>query len=203
MPATPRIYSSAQIQRGMADAWWDVAKPASGTHVIPLFTDGSPDAMANPNAKHLGLMDSATMVDYTPKYDEEKADQDTGTVARFLTEEDAVLEVTCKQISFQNVMQYCLPPGFFSQSGPPALEGVTLGQGGNILVTPAPLAIVAPPADPAYKWVVALLYAASPISAVKLPMEKGKTAVYQVQFKGISDLTRPAGDRLGAIYRTN
>ncbi len=199
MGTTPKIYTPAQIQRGAADLWWNVAKPASGNHVITLASDGTPDAVANPSARHLGLVDSASVFSYGPKYDLEKTDQDTAPVVAFLTEEEADIEATMKQLTFTNVMQYCMPAGLFSDG---SKEGVTLGQGNNIVVQPAPLAIIAPSADPNYKWVVALLYQAFPASGVKLEMTRAKTAAYQIKFSGLSDLTRPNGDRIGSLYRT-
>lgn len=201
MPGSPKLYSAAQIQRGAVDLWVNVAEPASGTHTITLFTDGTPDATANPNAKHLGLLEGAAIGDYAPKYDLEKVDQDTAPVVAFLTDEEATIQAVMKQQSFQNVLQYCLPPGFFSSGT--LDEGVTLGQGGNIIASPVTLACIAPSADPAFKWSVALLYKAIPIAAFKTSLGKEKTAVYEVKFQGLSDLTRPAGDRLGSLYRTN
>lgn len=199
MPGTSKIYSAAQIQRGVADLWIDLAEPASGAHKITLFSDGTPDATANPNAKHLGVLEGAAVSQYGPKYDFEKIDQDTAPVVAFLTEEEAVIEATMKQTAFNNVLQYLLPPGFFSDT---SAEGVTIGQGGNIVATNATLACIAKSADPAYNWVVALLYKAVPVAAMKIEMGKEKTAVYQVKFQGLTDLTRPAGDRLGSFYRT-
>lgn len=203
MAGTQKIYSAAQIQRGAADLWVNVAAPVSPAHVITINTaDGTPDATANPNAKHLGALEGAVIGDYAPKYDLEKIDQDTGPVVAFLTDEEATIQAVMKQQSFQNVLQYCLPPGFFSETSPVA-EGVTLGQGGNIIATPVTLAVISASADPAYKWSVALLYKAIPIAAFKTSIGKEKTATYEVKFQGLSDLTRAAGDRLGSLYRTN
>lgn len=203
MPGTAKIYSAAQVQRGAVDLWINVAEPASGTHVITIAPDGTPDATANPNAKHLGLLEGAAVCDYAPKYDLEKVDQDTAPVVAFLTDEEATIQASMKQTSFENVLQYCLPPGFFSGTAPAVDEGVTLGQGANIIAAPVTLAVIAPSADPAFKWSVALLYRAIPVAAFKTSLGKEKTAVYEVKFQGLSDLTRPSGDRLGSLYRTN
>ena len=199
MPGTSKIYSAAQIQRGVADLWINVAEPVSPAHKITLFSDGTPDATANPNAKHLGVLEGAAVPQYGPKYDFEKIDQDTSPVVAFLTEEEATIEAQMKQTTFNNVLQYLLPPGFFSDA---SAEGISLGQGGNIIATPSTIACIAKSADPAYAWVVALLYKAVPVAAMKIEMGKEKTAVYQVKFQGLSDLTRPSGDRLGSFYRT-
>jgi hypothetical protein len=198
---SPRIYAAKHIQRGPADLWLNLTKPADGTHVITLHTDGSPDATTNANAAHAGLLSVPSVFTYTPKPDFEVVDQDTAAVVAFANTEEAVIEAEMSQLEFAKVMKYCLPGGTSIGDGA-ALDGVTLGLGGNIIMTPTCLAVIAPAADGVFKWAVALLYAAVPASAVKLSLGRTKSATYQVQFRGLSDLTRTAGDRIGSIYKT-
>lgn len=197
---TPRIYSAAQLQRGPSDLWLKLTAPADGTHIITLASDGTPDATTNPNAVHCGLLAVPSVLTYTPKPDFESVDQDMAPIAAFSNTEEVVIEATMSQLAFNKVLQHCMPAGAFSDS---AKEGITLGQGGDILLTPSCIAVIAPSSDPAYKWTVALLYKAVPASAVKIEIGRSKTASYQVQFKGLSDLTRTAGDRVGSVYKTN
>ena len=198
---TAKNYLSAQIQRGNADLWVNFAKPAIGTPDLVLdVASGTPDATANPNAIHLGLLDSASMLVYTPKPDSEKVDQDTGVVAVFDADEEVVIEATLKQTALNAVLAHCMPGLTFSDG---TKEGITLGRGSNIVRTPVPMCLIGPSADPAFKWVVALLYAAVPVGPVTVEIAKNKTAMYKAKFQGISDLTRSSGDRIGSIYKTN
>ncbi len=200
---TPSVknYLANQIQRGACDAWIDLAEPATGSSFITIDApSGTPDATANPNAKHLGLIDSASMLTYTPKPDLEKVDQDSGIVAIFDGEEEVVIETTLKQTAFNNVLQYCMPGTTFSDG---TKEGLSLGRGANIIRTPQSLALIGPSVDPNFKWVVALLYKAVPVGPITVEISRTKTALYKVKFQGLSDLTRNPGDRIGSIYKTN
>src|SRR6185437_10177813 len=188
MAGTARIYSSSAIQRGPADLWLGVTLDAT-TATLTLAVDGTPDATANVNAKHFGLLAVPSIVTYTPKPDFEQVDQDTAPVAAFANTEDLVIEV----------MAHCLPAGVFSDA---SKEGITIGVGGNIVMTPVALAVVSPSTDPAYKWAVATMRKAIPTSAVKLALGRTKTATWQAQFKGLSDLTVVAGARVGSVYKT-
>lgn len=198
---TPRLYSASKIQRGAADLWLGLVAPASGTHVITLATDGSPDATTNPAAVHAGLLSVPSVLTYTPKLDFEMVDQDTGPVAAFLNTEDAVIEVELAETEYDRVMALCVPAGGGFKNTTVS-EGVTFGAGANIPVTPLCIAAIAKSADPLFGFAVALLYKAVPAAAVKLTFGRTKSAVCQVQFKGLSDLTRTAGDRIGSVYKT-
>jgi|SRR6185437_3995428 len=198
MAGTARIYSSSAIQRGPADLWLGVTLDAT-TATLTLAVDGTPDATANVNAKHFGLLAVPSIVTYTPKPDFEQVDQDTAPVAAFANTEDLVIEVELSQLEFNAVMAHCLPAGVFSDA---SKEGITIGVGGNIVMTPVALAVVSPSTDPAYKWAVATMRKAIPTSAVKLALGRTKTATWQAQFKGLSDLTVVAGARVGSVYKT-
>lgn len=202
MPASPTAYNPKQIQRSPADLWLNLAEPAAGTHIIALDTGGSgtPDATANPNAVHFGLLEVPSILNYTPKPDFEGADQDTGAVAAFANTEELTIEATMSQVAFNAIMQHCLPAGVFSDG---TKEGLTFGAGANILIPSTCLAVIAPSSDTTYKWLVAVLYKAVPMSAIKLSLGRSKTATYQVQFRGLSDVGRVSGDRIGSIYKTN
>jgi|SRR6185437_10610511 len=198
MPGTPRTYAANAIQRGPADLWLGVTLDAV-TGKVTLAADGTPDATANPTAKHFGLLAVPSVYNYTPKPEFEAVDQDTAPVAAFANTEEMVIEATLSQLQFNAVLAHCMPAGVFSDS---ASEGITVGLGGDILMTPVPLCVVAPSSDPAYKWAVATMRKAVPTGAIKLELGRSKTATYQAQFKALSDLTVAAGARLGSVYKT-
>src|SRR6185437_1704580 len=198
MPGTPRIYAANAIQRGPSDLWLGVTLDAA-TGKVTLAADGTPDSTANPGAKHFGLLAVPSVLTYTPKPDFDVVDQDTAPVAAFANTEELGIEVTLSQLQLNAVLAHCMPAGVFSDS---ASEGITVGLGGDILLAPVALAVVAPSSDPAYKWAVATLRKAIPMGAIKLELGRSKSATYQAQFKGLSDLTVAGGARLGAVYKT-
>lgn len=55
MAGTPKNYDNTRTVWGHADIWIDCAMPAAGAKPT-LHTDGTPDATANPNAKHVGYL---------------------------------------------------------------------------------------------------------------------------------------------------
>jgi hypothetical protein len=60
MAGTATRYDSTKIRAGsVGQLWAGLAVPGAGGR-LTLFTDGTPDATANPNAKHLGHTDAGT-----------------------------------------------------------------------------------------------------------------------------------------------
>ena len=66
MAGTAKTYTSSQIILGPADVWLSVAVPSAASRMT-LFSDGTPDAIANPSAVHLGLTAAGTTFEYKPE----------------------------------------------------------------------------------------------------------------------------------------
>src|SRR3954465_12286183 len=82
MAGTDDNYTVTAIPQGViARLYSGMAIPAAGARAT-LFTDGTPDATANPNAKHLGYTDAGITVTATVATTEFHADESAAPIGR-------------------------------------------------------------------------------------------------------------------------
>src|SRR5215813_3070032 len=97
MAGTAKAYTSVDVPQGPAEVWFDCALPGAGA-TVTLFTDGTPDATANPTAKFLGKLDEGVKVSYKPSITECKSDESTAAYRRILEAEEWAISGNWQQV---------------------------------------------------------------------------------------------------------
>ena len=199
----PYTITVPDIHQGPGFLWYNVQEPASGSRLL-VDSNGNPVG-GSPVA--MGSSEGAAKFQFKAKLEAVQIDQETAPVDILMTAEDANLEMTLKESSLAKIIKM-LEHGTYSSgtdtglpAGAQAYEEITVG--GLISLPTAPVALISPrrgTSNPT-KFLVAVLYKAYGVAELDLSFTRTKESVYKVQFQGLADLTRTAGDRVAQFYR--
>lgn len=174
-----------------------MAVPGAGARVT-LHTDGTPESVANPSAKHLGMTLEGARLIYTPSVNNFESDEQTAPIITQLSGEEAKIEGAALQVLDMALMTYLITGGTFGSAA--GYEQNTFG--GKQTVATFTVLYVAPVfADPT-KFFVVNLYKASNSAGVSVDLSRKKMASTPFSFTGLSISTRAAGDQLGNIWKS-
>lgn len=197
MAGTAKAYNTAMVELGPGDIWLNVAVPSSGARVT-LHTDGTPESVANPTAKHLGMTLEGARLIYTPNLTNYESDEQTAPIITQNTTEEMRIEGSALQILDMALMTYMLVGGTFGSAA--GYEQNTIG--GKQTVATFTVLYVAPIfADPT-KFFVCNLYKAYNAAGITADLSRKKMAVVPFNFFGLSISSRTAGDQLGNFWKS-
>ena len=126
MAGTATDWNVAAIANTKGQIWANLAIPGAGAR-ITLATDGTPDATANPNAKHLGMTREGAAFLVKPKYDQYYADEFVAPIKTNLTEQEMMITAELLQVTDTALLEL-LTPGVGTKSTGTGYEQVTFGQ---------------------------------------------------------------------------
>ena len=197
MPGTAKAYNTALVELGPGDIWINVAVPAAAGR-ITLHTDGTPESVANPSAKHLGMTAEGARLIYTPTLNNFESDEQTAPIITQLSGEEAKIEGSALQVLDMALMTYLMTGATFGSAA--SYEQNTFG--GKQTVATFTVAYIAPIyADPT-KFMVVNLYKAYNAAGVSADVSRKKMAVIPFSFTGLSISSRAANDQLGNWWKT-
>jgi hypothetical protein len=197
MAGTTKTYNAAKIMNTVGDVWVGVAVPASGSRLTLDNATGTPDSTANPNAKHLGLTESGTVVKITAEVQSFEADELTSPWKQNLTGEKATMSGKYLQIEDWTILGLITPGG--TKTTGSGYEQLTFG--GLTTVTTNSVAVIGASAETGGKWVVFQLYAAFNSSGIETQLTRKDFSKVPFEFTGNSIATRPQGDQVGSFWR--
>ncbi len=197
MAGTALNFNSAQITANYGWFWVGLAIPGAAAR-ITLFTDGTPDATANPSAKHLGhttegweMTAAATTEDLT--VDEQVVPIDT-TVSNLAVALAANLAQT-QDIS--GTLQYIVQ-GFGTYGTAAGYEQIQLG------ITPivyTACALIFPTKNDITKFAVYNLYKSKNDSGLANQVRRRALGNNPVAFRGYGITSRAATDTTGNFWK--
>ncbi|MGE0131876.1 MAG: hypothetical protein AB7U82_27650 [Blastocatellales bacterium] len=88
MPASTTNFDSTRIMTGPSKVWIDVAVPAGGARMTLDNTTGTPESVANPNAKHIGLTEAGVTMSVKTEIQSFEADELTAPWRQQLSNDD-------------------------------------------------------------------------------------------------------------------
>lgn len=197
MAGTAKSYNTALVELGPGDVWINVAVPGAGGRVT-LHTDGTPESVANPSAKHLGMTLEGARLIYTPSTNNFESDEQTAPIISQLAGEEARIEGSALQVLDTALMTYLIAGSTYSTAA--GYEQNTFG-GKQTLATFTVLYVAPVFADPT-KFLVYQLYKAYNTAGISMDVSRKKMAVVPFNFFGLSISTRAAGDQLGNYWKT-
>ncbi len=197
MAGTAKNYDAQKIIIGPADVWLNVAIPGAGGR-ITLHTDGTPDATANPNAVHLGLTKSGSVVTIASTYQPSEADELLSAYRVTRAAEQMMIEGEFLQVMDFDLLELMSCGAFTGASGSGYEQ---LRVGGKVAPTYISLAVIfALEADPT-KFGVAHIYKALNTAEMKAAINRKEPGAVPFKFEAYSVGTRTAGDQLGSIWK--
>lgn len=196
MAGTAKTYNANKIMTGPSDVWVDVAVPGAGARMT-LHTDGTPESVANPNAKHLGLTEAGSTASIKASIEAFEADELTTPWKQQLTGEEASIKGNFLQIEDWNLLGLITPGG--TKTTGSGYESLTFG--GLTTVTTKPVALIGTSSQNTAKFVVFQLYQAFNTAGIEFQLSRKDFTKVPYEFKAISDATRAQGDQAGAFWR--
>lgn len=197
MAGTAKNYATAMVELGPGDVWLNVAVPGAGARVT-LWTDGTPDATANPSAKHLGMTQEGAKLIYSPNLTNFESDEQTAPIITQNIGEELRIEGTSLQILDTALITYLAAGATYSTAA--GYEQNTLG--GKQTVATFTVLYVAPVYADTSKFLVVNLYKAYNAAGWQTDVSRKKLSGIPFNFFGLSISTRAAGDQLGNIWKS-
>lgn len=197
MPASPLNFAPTQITNQHGWFWYDTATPGAGAR-LTLFSDGTPDATANPNAKHLGHTTEGWEMTAQKTSEDQTFDETPVAIDTVITDLPVGLAANLGQTQdISGVLRY-LVSGFGTYSTAAGYEQITIGV---IPITYAGVALIFPTkADPT-KFMTYNLYKALNDSGLANQIRRRGLGNNPVAFKGFAITSRAAADQVGNFWK--
>ena len=197
MAATAKSYDATKIILGPGDLWVNVGVPSAGAR-LTLASDGTPDSVSSPNAKHVGMTKEGCELTYKPSITDFSADELTSPFISRLMAEEVSIKGEMFQVFDWSLLQKMTVGGTYNTNT--AYEEMTIG--GLSAVATVSIALIAPDINnPTTKFVVAQLYKTYNKAGWNFRITRKNPASLPFEFMGLSVTTRSAGDQVGNIWK--
>lgn len=196
MPNTPLAYLTPNIIKGPAHVWLDVAVPGAGAR-LTLGTDGTPESVANPSAKHLGKLMEGARVSIKPTLEQSFSDETDSPYRTIISAQEMMISGAWLQV-FDTVLLQKMMAGMTYASGA-QYEQITMG--GNVTLATFSAAIIFALAEDPSKFGVVHFYKSYNEAGLEFDVTRKKDASSPFQLRGLSVSTRAAGDQIGSVWK--
>lgn len=170
--------------------WIELAVPGAGAR-ITLHTDGTPESVANPNAKHLGHTTEGWEMTANTSRENIVVDEQVAPIDTVITELNVALAANMAQTQdISGVLRY-LVPGFGTYGTAAGYEQI---QGGITTITYTACALITPTKNDATKFMTYNLYKALNDSGLANQIRRRALGNNPVAFRGFGITSRAATD---------
>lgn len=193
MGASPTGWDTLEVVQTAGQLWADLAIPGAGAGLV-LHTDGTPESVANPSAKHLGHTAEGASVLIKPSYNEFKVDESPAAFKRTVNDANLAIAANLVQVEDMDIATLLLP-GIGTKSTPASHIRITFGL---IAVVYSCVALIWPrETAPTTKWGYVMIYRAANDEGLAIDAGRTKLAGSPVSFKGHAITSRAANDQYG------
>lgn len=190
MPASPLNFNAAKVTNGYGWFWIGLAIPGAGSR-ITLFTDGTPDATANPSAKHLGHTTEGWEMSATASTEDLNVDEQVAAIDTSITELVVALAANLAQTQdISGTLQH-LVSGFGTYGTAAGYEQI---QGGITTITYTASALITPTKNDPTKFLIYNLYKSKNDSGLANQVRRRGLGSNPVSFRGYAITSRAATD---------
>ncbi|HEX7313300.1 MAG TPA: hypothetical protein VF297_05240 [Pyrinomonadaceae bacterium] len=195
MAGTATGWDTLEVIQTQAQIWASLAIPGAGAE-LTLYTDGTPDATANPSAKHLGHTAEGASLLVKPSYNEFSVDESPAPFKRNVGGMEIAIAANLVQIEDFDLAELLLP-GVATQSAPSGKKKLTFGLKA---VTYTSIAIIWPRETDSTKFGAFHIYRAANDEGLAAEFGRTKMAGAPVSFKGHAITSRATADQYGAYW---
>lgn len=197
MAGTALNFSAAHITNQYGWFWVGLAIPAAAAR-ITLFTDGTPDATANPSAKHLGHTTEGWEMTASVTAEDIRVDEQVAAIDSVLNELAVALAANLAQTQdISGVLQH-LVQGFGTYATAAGYEQIQLG---ILPIVYTPSALITPTKNDATKFMVYNLYKSKNDSGLANQIKRRGLGSNPVAFRGFGITSRAATDTTGNFWK--
>lgn len=198
MPGTALSFTTAQITNQYGWFWVGLAIPGAGAR-ITLHTDGTPESVANPTAKHLGHTTEGWEMSAATTTEEQFVDESAVAVDTVINELTVALAANLAQTQdISGTLQH-LVSGFGTYGTAAGYEQIQLG------ITPlvyTASALIFPSKFDVTKFMVYNLYKSKNDSGLANQIKRRGLGNNPVSFRGYGITTRAATDTTGNFWKS-
>lgn len=196
MAGTATDYNSLVIAQTKGQLWANLAIPGANAR-LTLHTDGTPESVANPTAKHLGMTKEGAKFMVKPSYDEYFADEFAAPIKTNVGTTEASIEAELIQVMDMNLLEL-LTPGIGTYSTAAGYMQVQLGSRAIVYTS---IALIFPLEADATKFGVFHLYRANNTGGIEIGLGRKQLSGIGISFKGYEITSRAAVDTLGNAWK--
>lgn len=199
MAGTADNFDGTKVLIGPGKIYADLAVPGHNGRLIVDPTTLTPDDTQNPDALHLGYTREGGEVTVQPQFTDFFGDESQFPLLTRVQQEVVSISGEILQVTDFNVMEILMPTS--TRSALPGVDGIHFG--GATALRYTSVAIIAPLVeDPTRIW-VAHLYEAFNNQGVAARISRTTLAGSPFAFQGRAIGTRPAGDQVGVLFKTD
>jgi hypothetical protein len=198
MAGTADNFDNTTVVIGPGKLYADLAVPGAGGRLI-LYSDGTPDATQNPDAKHIGYTREGTEFSIVPQVTNFFADESSFPIVSRVQQEVAQITGEALQVADFDLQEILNPTS--TRTTIPGIDGVHFG--GSNLLTYTCVAVVFPLEEDPTRYGVVQLYKAYNNAGLAARVTRTNLAGVPFAFQGIAIGTRPEGDQVGVFWKQN
>lgn len=199
MPGTSDNFDGTKVLIGPGKIYADLAVPGHGGRLIVDPSTLTPDAGQNPDALHLGYTREGGTVTVQPQFTDFFGDESQFPLLTRVQQEVVSITGEILQVTDMNVMEILMPTA--TRSTLSGVDGIHFG--GATALRYTSVAIIAPLVEDSTRIWVAQLYEAFNNQGVAARISRTTLAGSPFAFQGRAIGTRPAGDQVGVLFKTD
>lgn len=197
MPGSALAYNANQITNLHGLFWGNLAIPGAAAR-LTIHTDGTPESVANPSAKHFGHTTEGWEMTAATTVEEQFVDEQAAAIDSVVNELSVALAANMAQTQdISGLLQY-LASGFGTYATGAGFEEIRLG---ITNLTYMSVALIAPTKNDTTKFLVYNLYRSKNDSGLANQIRRKGLGNNPVAFKGFAITSRAITDTVGAFWK--
>lgn len=199
MPGTALNYSTTLLTNAgiIAQFWYGLAIPGAGAR-LTLHTDGTPESVANPTAKHLGHTTEGWEFSAKAETEDQSVDELVTPVDTILTNLNVAIAANLAQTQDFSVLQL-LASGFGTFGTAAGYEQIQMGTPSGLVY--ASVALIIPTKADVTKFQIYNLYRSKNDSGIANQIKRKGMGNNPVSFRGFAISSRAATDQVGNVWK--
>jgi hypothetical protein len=193
---TAVAWRGTALAQNATQLWGLLAIPGAGGR-ITLYTDGTPEATANPNAFHYGVTRSGAKHSIKPTYTKYGADEFRASLVTNVDALEMMIAAELLAVTDMDVVKNLLA-GIGTYSTSSGYKQVTIG---SLAIAYQCIASIFPLIEDTTKWGVFNIYSTINESGIEWEQSRKALGGMPVSFSGFEITTRAAADTLGNYWK--
>lgn len=196
MAGTATDWKTAKIAQNAGQLWRGLAIPGAGAR-LTLATDGTPDATANPNAKHLGATKAGAKLMVKSSSTKFTVDEFKGAIRTNIDSVEMGISAELVGVTDMDLMEWLLP-GVGTKTSASGYEQVTVG---SKTITYDSIALIFPLVEDTSKYGVFHIYSGHNDAGVEWAQSRKELGFTPISIVAYEITTRATADTLGSIWK--
>jgi hypothetical protein len=196
MAGTALDWKTAKIAQNAGQLWRGLAIPGAGAR-LTLFSDGTPDATANPNAKHLGATKAGAKLMVKSSLTKFYVDEFRGATVTNLDAVEMGISAELVGVTDMELLAWLLP-GVGTRATASGYDEVSIGSKAIVYDS---IALIFPLIEDPTKFGVFHIYSGLNDAGVEWAQARKEMGFTPLSIVGYEVTSRAAGDTLGKVWK--